>query len=610
MSDGYRVVKLLKNRLYPTYQLHAFMANDATDPHDGLRLAALTAMRWLKARLGGDLPEEWRAVPPPEEYLNASDADLPSLYVNQGHVVNVVSLPEEGMWTLMITEPDLGSDPGNPEQSRAAVPGRIIETNVAFRVVGRQLECGFSTVISDPVGTEPMAEVYRIAVVRELMRDPAFGLKQVAELLTEPTRLTNASQIKTMLFVVQNADNSLPTVVFTQPAEEKKAALPDPSALLGGGSYFTLKPKLGLPGLAPAAPVAAYSEPKYDLERFCYYTFSHCRTYILEAAAGKSFAAQTGISFDPGDAIVLYPTALGGGSKKYPCMPSAAAREKTVGEIEADVKNYLRDRPIGFGSIEFLSGARERMLRLSGELQEDAEAADARFRQEIERLNAEWKGELARRDREAEALNDQLQRQKEYSARLESDKTQLREDFIREEEALRAELAKRDATVDCLLRKCDRPRDYDGIPAWVERHFDGKLILHPHAVSRMLTKSNQCANVQLVCDALDYLATDYWEQRWEQLPKETALMRCGEKYGRPFEIAPIGQMTIDFTPSEYRVKYFKDARGRECDSDLNWHLRVGNDSENLLRVYFLHDDEKRLIVVGSLPDHLRSVTIK
>ena len=53
-----------------------------------------------------------------------------------------------------------------------------------------------------------------------------------------------------------------------------------------------------------------------------------------------------------------------------------------------------------------------------------------------------------------------------------------------------------------------------------------------------------------------------------------------------------------------------NAQGKEMDSDLNCHLRVGNDSENLLRIYFLHDDEQRLIVIGSLPDHLRSVKIQ
>ena len=190
MSSTYRVVKLLKNHLYPTYQLHAFMANDKTTPQDGLRLAALTTMHWLKTRLGDDVPEEWKALPSPEEYLSATDEDLPSLYINQGHVVNIVSLPDKGMWTLQITEPDLGSDPGNPEQSRPAIPGRIIETNIAFLIVGKQLECGFKTIISDPVGTEPEAEVYRIAVVRQLMKNPAFGLKQVMDIPMTAIRLT------------------------------------------------------------------------------------------------------------------------------------------------------------------------------------------------------------------------------------------------------------------------------------------------------------------------------------------------------------------------------------------------------------------------------------
>ena len=56
MGKTFRFAKLLKNHLYPTYQLHAYMANDKTDPHDGLRLAALTTMLWLKSRLGDASP--------------------------------------------------------------------------------------------------------------------------------------------------------------------------------------------------------------------------------------------------------------------------------------------------------------------------------------------------------------------------------------------------------------------------------------------------------------------------------------------------------------------------------------------------------------------------
>ena len=63
-------------------------------------------------------------------------------------------------------------------------------------------------------------------------------------------------------------------------------------------------------------------------------------------------------------------------------------------------------------------------------------------------------------------------------------------------------------------------------------------------------------------------------------------------------------------PGEYRVKYYRDAQGKELDSDLDYHLRVGNDSENLLRIYFLHDDERQRIVIGSLPDHLTTFSIQ
>ena len=57
MSNTYRVVRLMKNHLYPTYQLHAYMANRKTAPHDGLRLAGLITMEWLRQRLGDHAPE-------------------------------------------------------------------------------------------------------------------------------------------------------------------------------------------------------------------------------------------------------------------------------------------------------------------------------------------------------------------------------------------------------------------------------------------------------------------------------------------------------------------------------------------------------------------------
>ena len=167
MPTQARVVRLLQNTLYPTYQLHAVLSNKQTAPADGLRFAALTVMEWLRQRMGEDVPAEL-IQPAPSQYREAGDDCLPSLHIHRGYVIDIVSRPKQGAWSLQITEPDLGSEPGNPNQRRQAVPGRVIETNIGFCIQGKTLECGFQTVVSDPEGSGPQAEVYRLAVVRRL----------------------------------------------------------------------------------------------------------------------------------------------------------------------------------------------------------------------------------------------------------------------------------------------------------------------------------------------------------------------------------------------------------------------------------------------------------
>ena len=58
MPTQTRIVRLLQNHIYPTYQLYAAMSNKQTIPADGLRLAALTTMEWLRQRMGENAPSE------------------------------------------------------------------------------------------------------------------------------------------------------------------------------------------------------------------------------------------------------------------------------------------------------------------------------------------------------------------------------------------------------------------------------------------------------------------------------------------------------------------------------------------------------------------------
>lgn len=604
MSD-YRYVRLLKNRLYPTYQLYAQMASKKTAPEDGLRLAALTCLEWLCRRLGDAAPEELRDIPAPAEYKTTAGFQLPSLHIHSGFVVDVVSLPENGIWSMQITEPDLGSDPGNADQRRAAVPGRMIETNVAFKIVSNRLECGFQIVISDPACDVEPAEVYRLAVVRQLAGDPDFGLRQLTVLSPALCRLSTLSQLQDLQEVLKSGENMLPCVVFTQVRALARAPeLPKLSPL-------PARPSLSpLPPLAPAKPAPKPAEdPPYDAAGFAKNSMAFCRTYLLEDALLERFSQQAKQSLAPGDIAVFEPQRFGGGVQVLPFKPNKSRQEEAMEALGQVVFSYPRGKEMSFGHIVFLSAARESLLHSTTAAIQQAEQTADEWAQRLTLVRTSYEAELRKKDDELAALSQQLERQRAYQTALREEKDKLREEYAGE--LARREQADRekDGYIAYLKRKLDRPAQHDQISAWVEKYFSDRLYMHPRAVDLLADKRSANVSAELVCDALDFLATDYWEQRYERIGENVMLSRCSQKYGRPFEIRPTGEATINFSPEQYNIPYFPDERGRIADSPLNYHLRVGNAPENLLRIYFLHDDEKKLIVIGSLPRHLRTVTI-
>ena len=80
-SNFHAVVKLLRNHLYPTYQLYAQMASKKLTPEQGLKLGALTVLAWLRLRLGDAVPKELQ-TPEPEQYAAFPLEQLASIHVN------------------------------------------------------------------------------------------------------------------------------------------------------------------------------------------------------------------------------------------------------------------------------------------------------------------------------------------------------------------------------------------------------------------------------------------------------------------------------------------------------------------------------------------------
>lgn len=116
--------------------------------------------------------------------------------------------------------------------------------------------------------------------------------------------------------------------------------------------------------------------------------------------------------------------------------------------------------------------------------------------------------------------------------------------------------------------------------------------------------------MELLCDSIEFLAYEYRDQILGIKNKEEINNICSKKYNRPFDVGASGDLSVCKYPKEYKIKYGKGFTGKPVEVPLNMHLKVGNDNENLLRIYFLFDKVKKLIVVGSLPKHLPTILYK
>ena len=71
MAEQKRIVRLLRNEIYPTYQLFALMAKK-NPPQDGLRIGVRTILDCLLLRLGEKAPDDLRTLAAQEEPLFSS----------------------------------------------------------------------------------------------------------------------------------------------------------------------------------------------------------------------------------------------------------------------------------------------------------------------------------------------------------------------------------------------------------------------------------------------------------------------------------------------------------------------------------------------------------
>ncbi|MCI2057082.1 MAG: hypothetical protein LKJ86_08055 [Oscillibacter sp.] len=615
---------LLKSVRYPTYQLYAIASNAAESAENQLIIGALSVLEWLRTKFREfEIPESFQS-PSPEQYADVSISDLKSEHIDCGYTVETVCIPDEKVWSFRLIEPDLSTRWEAGEEISTAIPGRVFETNIAFHVVGKSMYMGVNIIVSEPENTDEknQAIVLRPAVVPVLTSNPKLGLSAGYLLENRLWELNSKERHKQLRENLKKW--MIPAVVFCDYIPEAKVEkdYTPKFEVVPGGSPIDLaqmfkQPRTSLnlsqqlqasgSGLRNDAPIAKPQMP-YDTEVFTRARHAYVHSFHLPSEQFDAFSKILHIEVHNGDVIFLEPYELGAGVLRYEY--SESNKDENFSALMALSRDYLREKAVKFENIVFLSGAK---IMLSEQYKQANLSTDDTIKVYEERIQAlcnEHKNELMER-------NDKIQQQANKITRL---KNQL-DDVVSQIEDIKKQAAEEVSeahnSVNAMVERMEyleslsrRPKTPQEIPEWVQERFAGRLEFHQRAVKLIQGVSASEIDMQLLCDAIEYLAMEYRDLKTGNINWEDASKKCAEKYDRPFEVTGCGATSIEMYSSQYKIKYKTGYKGKPVETPLNEHLKVGKTAGNLIRIYFLYDDERKMIIVGSLPYHLKVAQIQ
>ena len=602
MGTFNRARTLVKSRRYPTFQFCGTAASHRIPADKQMVVCALTTLEWMRRKFSRfDLPRALCA-PAAERYEEVSVEDLKSVRINEGYTVDIISLPRQRIWSLRLTEPDLSMELVDGQERSTAVPGRIFQTEVAFRVINGVLHCGFRVIISEPETVTAPCKVFRPAIVQALAEHPLVGFQCGYPISGQTLLLNKPERVKQLREYL--AGGNIPAVLLCDLAAAAPA-VPFAVQNMGTADLFRGQPIPGqLAGLFPAAPVTIRvsgekpAEEPYKTEellqkRACYAHFFRCGRGVFESLE-RVFRVKP----HSGDILLLEPARFGGGVKVFPL-------EETPEKNLERVARYLRDHPrdlFDYGGLVFHAEADVLQIEeLRSGMTRHADVMEAQSR-EITALKSQVREMYQQANTSARNYADKVQKlQQDTEERV----RQVRETAERQVRKAERERDGYRIRLEYLESLPQRPKTPGEVPAWVEKRFDGRMTFHQKAVRLISGTAPDEVNLPLLCDALEYLATEYRDVRTGKLSGDEANDLCAVKYGRTFAVTPVGSETIRYATADYKIKYRLGAAGKEVETVLDLHLKVGNSPGNLLRIYFLYDDVRNLVVVGSLPKHLK-----
>lgn len=320
---------LTKNKSYSTYQFHCFAGDKGGNTETVLKVAVLETMKWLRERFREfELPYELN-LPIPEEYKSFDLSSLQSFHIDVGYKLDICWLEEERIWTMQLTEPDLGVESG--DTSRDPVPGRLFETNVSYTVTAKGVECGFNTVVHEPEDTKTPCEVFRLAIIKTLIRNPLIGLRTDFPILEKASEIKD---IKSISEYIKSGRRQIPLVFVSELRETNDGLEPPLSGLRAADKLIPLESK----GVASPRFVL----PK-QLDLYARKSVTYAQFYVLRDDQREALKKAVGFNIDEGEIVVVEPAVFGGRRTTFKYGASERLTEKTLTEVFVLANCYLEN---------------------------------------------------------------------------------------------------------------------------------------------------------------------------------------------------------------------------------------------------------------------------
>lgn len=634
----YQTTNLQPIKRYPTYQFHADTAQKKLPVSQVFCICVLETLRWLRSRLQkfDSLPADI-CTPKPENYDDFSTEQLHSFSFSMGIHVDVLYLENRGLWSFHLSEPDAGANLGTPRE-RAAVNGRIFETDISFLMHKERVEVGIRTICSEPSDSSAPCEVFRPMVVRALAQNPNVGFVQNGFVLDgKPMEICAKGDFAHFAALYQAADFDMPLIVIADSGTAQKTLsldalnIPDKSTLSLRSTQNDLLHFSGRNVQMNEATSEITKEmhipPNRWLKRM---------TGMNRADAGKTESAGSGLT----EKLPVFPyedlaeKLLGYGavcfvaqrcleefSRKFKLSlrngdflilrHGSPAERFSYGQYEKQMEDFARKRKqelrqmllrsaFSFGDILFYSDAKITALQ---ENQKETLSLEERCRilqQENEELKKQVR-EFTQQNADMRMNSEKLRTTQKQLRTAQDDLDGMKtycETLRREQQERESAYQQAAERVNFYRQKADLaasfPTEKDAILSWAEKQFS-KNILFTQRARNSLRKFDGKPDCAIICDGILYLDA-YAQFRQGSLDSETFAL-YSERYC----------WNITFCGAEALRVYNHDYLAQTADGKkylLNMHIKYGVKVQELVRIYFCWDDALQKVILGYLPDHL------